>query len=243
MRLYAGLVCAIFIFQLAPARSDEARTIDLLHEAVAKAAALEGVRYAFTVDHWGSENDNETEWNARFDPRRDVGDQWRLVGIETDNLDKKARKTLERLQKIENVDNQLVYDKLSELIEGAALQSETESNAVFVAPLEDEELPSGVMEAEITLNKTIGYVSRIIVRSIAEFKPVALVKVKSVLQSQTFAAPVGAGPAFLMRSENASEGKAFFKKFNSQRREIISNIVEIDPADLPAQNDKTVSPS
>ena len=235
MRFFASLICAIVILQSAPARSDEARAIEQLNEAVAKAGAHGGVRYAFTVDHWGSENDKETAWKARFDPRRDNGEQWRLVGVEPDNLDKQAKKTLRRLQKIENGDDQLVYDKLGELIEGAVLQSETEGEAVFVTALEDEELPDGVIEAVITLNKRAGYVSQISVQSVAEFKPNAMVKLRSMKQSQRFSAPVDGGPALLAESESAAEGKAMFKSFNAQSRKIISDIELIDPADLPLQ--------
>ena len=237
MRFLANLICAIFIIQAAPTRAEERQAIEQLFEVAAKAAMHDGVRYAFTVDHWSSENGKETVWKAHFDPRRSAGAQWTLVGAELGDLDKRARKTLKRLQKIENGDDQLVYDRLGELLEGVVLQNETENEAVFVTPLKDDELPEGVMEAEIILNRTEGYVSQIVVRSIAEFKPIAMVKVRSVLQRQDFAAPGDAGQAFLTRSENASDGKAFFKKFNSQRREIFSDIEVVAPADLPAQQD------
>ncbi len=233
MRLLTSLAFSVFILFIAPAQSSDSHAEALLSEAAARAAAHAGVRYAFTVEHWRSENGTETTWKVRFDPRLPVGEQWRLVGARLDDLDKNARKAFARLQNFENSDDQLVYDKLGDMLADARFQEETDGEAIFVVPVKDDDLPDGALNATITLNKSGGYVSRIDVQAVSEFKPNAMVKVKSMVQSQHYAAPEGDEPAYLTKSESAVEGKAMFKKFISQSRDIISDIEAVDPDALP----------
>jgi hypothetical protein len=76
------------------------------------------------------------------------------------------------------------------------------------------------------------------VRSIKPFKPMPVAKIKSMTQSQSYAAPNGDGAALLQASEGAANGKAMFKSFTTQSRQRYFDIERIDPSELPGEDSK-----
>ncbi len=233
MRIFSGLILSLFLVCIAPAEADSGATLAMLEKAAAKAAELDSLsRYAFTLERRSAVNGAEEKIiRARFDPRWPEGEQWRLVD-QSESASEETLDALKALQKSAEDDEALVYDKLNEMLVDVELRQETDEVATFIAPLNDDDLPPDVLEVEVTLNKIEGYVSRIAVRSIREFKPVVIAKVKSLSQIQTYAAPVGDGPALLQSSENTARGSAMFKKFNQHSSSIYSDIERIDPAEI-----------
>ena len=234
MRLVLGFVFTFCLVCSAVAETGNGAALAMLEKAAARAVEQDPLsRYAYTLERESQNNgDTITSIKARFDPRWPAGEQWRLVGQNLDTASKETRKALKSLQKSEENDDPLVYDKLSELLVDAQLIEETEETAIFTAPIAEDELPSGVLQAEITLNKIEGYVSKIAVRSTRAFKPVAIAKVKSMSQEQVYAAPINNGPALLKSSENLASGKAMFKKFEQHTTTIYSDIERIDPLEI-----------
>jgi hypothetical protein len=247
VRIIAGLVlslsliCSVFFTGPAMAMDvGDSAAIALLEKAAAKAAMLDPqTRYAFTLERRSQNNDDEAVTiRARFDPRWPTGERWRLLDQDIETASEDTLDALKFLQKSEEDDEALVYDKLGEMLVDVKLKEETPVTATFIAPVKDDELPPDVLEAEITLNKLEGYVSRIALRSIREFKPVAIAKVKSLSQIQTFTAPVGDGPALLNSSENAARGKAMFRKFDQHMYSVYFDIERIDPAEITESNEE-----
>ncbi len=232
MRMVFGVLFSFLLVCSAAAEMPGGATFLKLEMAAAKAAELDPLsRYAFTLERNSKTNgDDAVSIKARFDPRRPAGERWRLVDQDVATADEQTLEALMSLQKSKENDDALVYDKLSELLGEAELIEETEKTAIFVAPIDDDELPEDVLVAEVTLDKTLGYVSKIAVRSTRAFKPVLIAKVKSLSQIQHYAAPVDGGPALLKSSENAASGKAMFKKFDQHTTTSYSDIERIDPS-------------
>jgi hypothetical protein len=203
----------------------------LLKAAAEKALAHAEDSYAYTVEHWSSNGEKEATVKLRYDPRLPKGARWLVLDQDEDALDKSARKALKELRKAEAKDNPVIYDKLGEMIEVAEFREETETEAVFVAQVDTEEFPKDALEVFITLDKPGAYVSRIEVRSKKPFKPMPVAKVTNLVQSQTFAAPEGDGPALIARSDMHVEGEAMFKSFKQLTRQTFSDIEKVE---LPA---------
>ncbi|MEO1137378.1 MAG: hypothetical protein AAFW68_12365, partial [Pseudomonadota bacterium] len=177
---------------------------------------------------WTSDGKKETSVRVRFDPRLEEGEQWVLLSPAEDDLDKGAKKALRELQKSEMEDNPVLYEKLDEMIEVAELFSETDAQAVYVAQIDEEEFPKDALEVYITLDKPGAYVSQIEVRSKKSFKPMPIAKVTHLVQSQTFAAPEGDGPAFLASTEGTVEGEAMFRDFKQLTRQSFFDIEKVE---------------
>jgi len=234
VHIFSGFTLSLMLVCFASAEAGNGATFTMLDRAAARAAELDPLsRYAFTLERRSRNNGAEAVTiQARFDPRWPKGEQWRLVDQDEEDASEETLSKLKALRKSEENDEALVYDKLNEMLVDVELTQETSETATFIAPLNDDELPPDVLEVEVTLNKIEGYVSRIAVRSVREFKPVVIAKVKSLSQIQTYAAPVGDGPALLQSSENAASGKAMFKKFDQHSYSVYSDIERIDPAEI-----------
>lgn len=227
----AAIAAGALFLTIQPAAAEKAldhAAAPLLVAAAEKAAAHADNQYAFTVDHWMSDGEKETSVRVRFDPRREEGEQWALLAPAEDDLDKRAKKAFKQLQKTEMEDNPVLYEKLDEMIEVAELHSETDTQAVYVAQVDEEDFPKDALEVYITLNKPGGYVSQIEVRSKKAFKPMPIAKVTNLVQSQTFAAPEGDGPAFLASTEGTVEGEAMFRDFKQLTRQSFSDIEKVE---------------
>ncbi len=205
---------------------------DMLIAAADLAAAHADTRFAYTVDYWGRENDEEVAVKVRYDPRLPVGERWRLVGASLEDLDKDLREEIEDLEDRKRPDGKLVYNKIGDVLAGLALVEETDAYAIFRGPVNGEDLPEDVLQGTITLNKTTGHIERIELRALEPFKPAPIAKVKQFYQDQRFAPPLGDGPALLVESENDVSGKAMFKKFSNASRRRFSDIELVDPADI-----------
>ena len=225
----------------APAAAEPSALKERLVMEAARAAQYEGARYAFTVDFNQTQNKKTAAFKARYDPRLEEGAQWALEGTSLDALDEHTRKTFENLQKSPRGDDGLVYDKLGESmteenLQKLALQSETEKEAVFTAPLDGDDVPEDTLELVIHFDKEEDYVARIDLRTVDDFKPNPAVKINSLVQSQYFSAPEGDGPALLARSENVTTGSAMFRKFKSDTTMTYSDIevVTVPPTQTDA---------
>ncbi len=238
LRLLRCVVCLFFFAASAHAEDAPPQAIDILAAAVAKAVEYSDARYAFRVDFWSEQNGDELALKLSFDPRRAHGAQWSLLDVSIDDLSKDQNKALKQFQKSENPDEAMVYDTLEDALGDVVLVEETEAIAVFTAPVVSDDAPKDVLEMTVTLNKTEGYVSRIDVRSIKPFKPMPVVKIKSMTQSQSYAAPNGDAAALLQASQGAANGKAMFKSFTTQSRQRYFDIERIDPPALPATDSK-----
>ena len=208
----------------------EHSTAPILNAAAETAAAHAADQYAFTVDHWGQEGDKETTVKLRYDPRLPKGEQWRVLEPDAEHLDKGVKKVLKQLQKAESDENPLLYEKLDEMLAVAEFVEETDTEAVFVAQVDEDDLPKDALEVFMTLNKQGGYVSRIDVKSKKSFKPLPIAKVTNLVQSQFFAAPIDGGPALLAHTEGVVEGEAMFKSFKSVSRQTFSDIEKVETA-------------
>ena len=199
-----------------------------------RAAQFEGMRFAFTIDFEQTNNKETAAFKASYDPRRDKDEQWALVGASVDDLDKQSRKAFDDLQKSEQGDDGVVYDKLGdnleqETIDQLRLQSETEGTAVYALPLVGDDAPEGVLELVIYFDKQRDYVSRLDVRMVESYKPHPAVKLNQMVQSQYFSEPASEGaPALLMISENTTSGKAMFTRFTSNTQIVYSDIEIIE---------------
>ena len=221
--------CAVALVA-SPVLAADAGAPARLSAIASHAAEHADVRYAFTVDFQRTENNDRIAFKARYDPRVSENNGWRLIGAAPGDLDKKARKAFEELQAPEKGDDAIVYDKLGEALEKAQLRDETDAEAVFVAPIEDEDNPDGVMEIVIRMDKAAGYVSRIDIQSTQKFKPVAMVRIDAFRQTQFYAPAADGGPALLSKSEGVARGKAFFNKFDAKTVQTYSDIEIVDPA-------------
>ena len=193
-------------------------------------------RFAFTLDYWARDKDNEpVAAMARFDPRRADGDKWRLVGASAENPDKAMEKALKNINKAEQsaADDVLVYDGLSDLLPFAELQRETDEAAFFTARNFDEDLPEGSLEATIVLDTANGYISRVEMRALKSFKPAPVVRVRAMEQVYEFTAPENNGPALIAASSSKAEGKAFFRRFDRETRMKYTDITPVDVPPLP----------
>ncbi len=238
MRLLRCVVCLFFLAASAQAEEAPPQAIDILAAAVATAMEYSDARYAFSVDFWSEQNGDELALKLRFDPREERGEQWSLLDVSIDDLSKDQKKALKQFQKSENPDEAMVYDTLEDELGGIVLVEETQAVAVFTGPVVSDDLPEDVLEMTITLNKAEGFVSQIDVRSIKPFKPMPVAKIKSMTQSQTYAAPNGDGAVLLQASEGAANGKAMFKSFTTQSRQRYFDIERIDPSALPSADSK-----
>lgn len=201
-----------------------------LHGAIERVQAHSEQRYAFTVDYWSSDGEEEFSMTARYDPRRAEGERWEAIKPTADELPKKALKAFKQLEKIERPDERFLYDDLDEAIGGIEFAEETDTALVFKGPLLIDDLPEDALEAQITVNKAGGFISRIEATSIKPFKPVAVAKVKSMRLVQLYSLPQD-GPALLTQSESDVSGSAMFKSFKAQSQEVYS---DIQPVDVPA---------
>jgi hypothetical protein len=238
MRLLRCVVGLVFFAASAQAEEAPPQAADILAAAVATAVEYSDARYAFSVDFWSEQNGDELALRLRFDPRKASGEQWSLLDTSTDDLSKDQKKAFKQFQKSENSDDALVYDTLEDGLGGVVLVEETQAVAVFTGPVVSDDLPEDVLEMTITLNKAEGFVSQIDVRSIKPFKPMPVAKIKSMTQSQIYAAPNGDGAALLQTSEGAANGKAMFKSFTTQSRQRYFDIERIDASALPAVDSK-----
>ena len=217
-----------------------AATVERLVLEAARAEQYADMRFAFAVDFEQIQNGQRAAFTARYDPRREDGAHWTLEGASLEELDEHTRKTFENLQASHRGDDGIVYDRLGENLteenlDRLELRSETPAEAVFAAPLVGDDAPEGVLELVITFDKARDYVSRLDLRMVEPFKPNAMVKMKSMDQSQHFAPPASEGaPALLALSENVMTGNAMFRKFSSDTRLVYS---EIEPVDVPLTDD------
>lgn len=234
-RYPARLALAFAAMFCLPAHAESAlehSTAPLLKAAAEKALAHAEDSYAFTVEHWSSNGEKENTVKLRFDPRLPEDERWLVLDQDEDALDKPARKALKELRKAEAKENPVIYEKLGEMIEAAEFVEETDAEAVFVAQVDTDEFPKDALEVFITLDKPGAYVSRIEVRSKKPFKPMPVAQVTNLVQSQTFTAPEGDGPALIAQSEMHVEGEAMFKSFLSETRQTFS---EIEKVEVPAR--------
>ncbi len=228
-----AILLSVFLLLNSPVNAEKAlehHTAAMLVAAAEKAAAHAEHHYAFTVDHWSKEGDNEITAKVRFDPRGNKGERWTLLEPSHDDLGKAGRKALKAIENAETEDHPLLYDRLDEMIEEAELAGETEAEAVFVAQVDEDGFPKDALEVFITLDKAGGYISRIDVKSKKPFKPMPIAKVEHLVQTQFFAAPHDGGPAFLDRTEGIVSGEAMFRDFKSETRQTFSDIelVEVE---------------
>ena len=232
---FAPALCALFFVSSAHAEAalDHA-TAPLLIAAAEKARANAHNLYAFTVEHWSSNGEKEATVKLHYDPRLPEGEQWTVLAPAEDDLDKDAKKALKKMRKAEMQDNPVLYEKLDEMIEVAEFREETETEAVFVAQVDEDEFPKDALEVYITLNKPQAYVSKIEVRSKKAFKPMPIAKVEHLIQTQTFAAPHGDEPAFLATSDGVVEGEAMFKSFKQLTHQVFSDIEKVGVIDRDA---------
>ena len=233
--LLAALIAFLFNASL-PAAADDALTtpsaFDMLNTAANLAARHADTRFAYTVDYWGRENDEEVAVKVRYDPRLPDGERWRLVGASLEDLDKDLRKEIEDLEERERPDEKLVYYKISDALAGLEFIEEADAYAIFRGLMNGEDLPQDVLQGTITLNKTTGHIERIELRALEPFKPAPIAKVKQFYQDQRFSPPLGDGPALLVESESDVSGKALFKKFSRASRRRFSDIELVNPADI-----------
>lgn len=234
MRVLFAAAAAFFAAMASPLADDGGALQERLVLEALRAADNGDMRFSFAVDFDQTQNDQQAAFKARYDPRLEEGAQWTLEGASLDDLDEHARKTFESLQASGRGDDGIIYDKLGESltqddIDKLVLDSETETAAIFTTPLAGDDVPAGKLELVIHFDKQGDYVSRIDLRTIDDFKPNPAVKIKSMRQSQYFSPPAEkGGPAFLWKSENVTEGSAFFKKFKSDTRMVFSNVEEVD---------------
>ena len=232
--LRIAAACSLLLMSPAAAETaSEPSSAALLIQAAQTAKDFAKYRYAYTLDYRSSDGENEIAAKLRFDPRLEKGAQWTLLSPAEADLDKKARKALKQLQEGDTGDRPILYDGLHEVVGEADLVSETESEAVFVAQVNDDEAPKDALEVYITLDKAGGYVSSIELKSKQPFKPAPVAKVNSLTQTQRFAAPAADGPALIATSESKLEGEAMFKSFANETFQVFSDIERID---MPAKN-------
>lgn len=231
-----GLVAAgiFWASMVAPVLADNNAVEERLVLEAARAAQYGEMRFSFTVDFEQAQDKKNAAFTAHYDPRLEEGAQWSLEGVSLDDLDEHSRDTFESLSASHRGDDGIVYDKLGEnlgeeVISKLALQSETDVEAIFTAPLIGDDAPEGVLEIVMYFDKQHDYVSRIDVRTIEDFKPNPAVKINSMRQSQYFSPPgESGGPALLSKTENETSGSAFFKKFKSDTKIVYSNVQIVD---------------
>jgi len=179
-------------------------------------------------------------YQLRYDPRGDEGKLWTLMKPSFESLSKKEKKALTAIQKDENSDDMLVYDKLKVDFETATLLSTDEERATYRVPLVDEDMPRKMREAirmEITVNKSEAYVEKVALNSEKPFKPAPIAKLERFLQVQEYA-PVSDGIVLLQSSQSEVSGKAMLKKFNSKTMASYSDFERIEGLERNSQVNK-----
>jgi hypothetical protein len=232
MRLLLLIFVALASFGASAEAPPDGDAKAALVQAAKLAEAHADARYAFSVEYWRKQNDEETAVTVRFDPRLPEGARWRVVDGSTDDLDDQMKKQLSDLEKAERPDDALVYDRVGEMLGDTELIEETEEKAVFRGPFKGDRLPEDAVEATIVFNKASGHIEQIDAVAKKSFKPAPIAKIKSMRQRQVYAAPVGDGPALLSTSESAMAGKAMFKSFEAEVRQRFFDLERVDPAEL-----------
>ena len=204
-----------------------ATPLEQLHGAIEVAKTHSDQRYAFTVEFWSSDGKEEFSLIVRYDPRLPEGGRWRAVELSEDDLTKKVRKRLKQLEKIDRPDEQFLYDDLDEAIGGVTFAEETETAFIFTGPLIIDDLPEDALTARIVFEKDGMFISRIEAQSVKPFKPASVAKVKEMRMTQLYARSDD-GPALLVNSESDVSGSALFKSFDTQNRQIFSDIVPVE---------------
>ena len=231
MRLRLGIVAA-FIILIAPAYADEVAKAAFA-EAIEKSKEQSSIRWAFTMTYTDKSEEDARTYKLRYDPRLEKDAQWALLDRSLDELTKEERKTLKSMQKGDNSDDMLVYDKLKVDFDTAALLSSDAQSATYLVPLTDEEMPKNMHEAvrmEVTVNKAGAYVERVSLVSEKPFKPAPVAKLNKFLQVQEYA-PTGEGVVLLRQSRSEASGKAMLKTFNSKT---VTHFSDFERVDAPA---------
>ncbi|MEO1015792.1 MAG: hypothetical protein AAFX08_11455 [Pseudomonadota bacterium] len=206
----------------------DADLFGVLARATERAEAFAEARYAFTAERTVRDKDDEAAtFTAEFDPRREEDGYWRLIAPTPEEADKKVRKALKRMNKRDGGDEALVYDGMSDL-RGIELVEDGPETAIFASRDLGDDAPEGKLEARLFLDKAGGYISKIEVRTIDSFKPLPIVKIKELLQVQEYAAPVGDGPALLVRSSSRTVGSAAFRSFEMNEETTFTDIRAVD---------------
>ena len=198
---------------------------------VAKAEA--NSRWAFTMTHTDYAEDGEKIYRLRYDPRREDGERWTLLEPALEGLSKDEKKTFKNIQKNDEADDGLIYDKLDIDFDKAELTAEDEVRATFVGPITDDEMPEKMQDAlvmTVTVNKPGRYVEEISLHSTEEFKPAAVAKIISFKQIQQYKPLSEGGPALMRASQSDVSGKAMLKKFNSKTETTYSDFEQVEVA-------------
>lgn len=204
-----------------------AARLELL-DAIERAKALADQRWAFTAAFEDIAEAPGRVVRARFDPRKPAGERWSLVSEQ--ELSKKERQAFERLTRNDEADDALVYDRLGESVDGAAINA-TPETATFRLKIDDPKMSDemrGALSAIATFDRRTEHVSDITVSSRMPFKPAPVAKVEKMRQVQRYA-PVGPDGAVLMTEvESIATGSAMLKKFNARTRIVYSDFEKVD---------------
>jgi len=234
LRILCSFVLSFFLIFSTSAEAVEGganKAEAALQSAIDDAEAHATSRWAFTITHTDYGEDGERTFKLRFDPRRADGERWVLLEPALERLSKDEKKTLKSMQEADTPDDALIYDKLAVDIETVTLVSENETQASFLVPLIDDDMPEKMREAvemRVTVNKPGAYVEKIELTSSKPFKPAPVAKINSFSQTQHYVQPEKGGPALLRLSESDVAGKAMFKKFASKTRTEYSDFERVE---------------
>ena len=237
-RVLSGVAAALVLSSSALA--DDLNVEDFIAQAVQSAEENSTYRWAFTITHTQEDDGEEKSYKLRYDPRRDEDDRWVLLEPAYDDLSKKERKFLKKMQKGgesgQTPDEALFYDQLKIDPEALRIVDETDTHLVVASPMVDEDTPEKIkksLEVTVRLNKAHHYIEEIVVDAIQPFKPVPIAKVLEFHQVQRFAPLDGSDNgalAALQSSESTMRGKAVTKKFGESSSTVYSDFERIENA-------------
>jgi len=212
--------------EVAPFDAREALTAAI---DVAKSEAQS--RWAFTMAYTEFEDEGEKTYKLRYDPRRAEGARWTLLDPALEMLSKDEKKDFKKIQKNDEADDGLIYDRLEIDFDETELTEEDETRATFVGPIIDEEIPEKMrdtMVMTVTVNKPGRYVESISLHSTGEFKPALVAKIKTFKQTQQYKPLSDGGPALMRTAQSDVSGKAMLKKFESKTETIYSDFERVE---------------
>ncbi|MEL7490583.1 MAG: hypothetical protein AAGJ73_07670 [Pseudomonadota bacterium] len=210
-----ALVFAIIV--AAPSAADDIAETAVT-TALEKAKTQAAIRWAFTMTYTDKSEETPRAYKLRYDPRREKGAQWTLLEPALNALSKEEKKALKSIQKGENSDDMLVYDKLNVDFKTATLLNVDDEKATYLVPLVSEDMPKKMREAirmEVTVNKAGAFLERVRLTADKPFKPAPVAKLETFSQVQDYA-PTADGAVLLRFSQSAASGKAVFKSFASK---------------------------
>ena len=175
--------------------------------------AVEAVEFDFE-ERWAyteTSVDREHVWVGRSDPREPGGERWQLLSVDGRAP---SPEELQEYKKEKAHDHSSSGDKRVNAMvepESVVLVEETDDYWLLrFAPGDDQEAFMGHVDATMRINKTLGHLEYIDLRSHSTIRPAIGVKISKLITRLTFGPAVEGGPVVPLSTQVEVKGRAYF---------------------------------